>query len=142
MIVYASMYGSCEEAARIAADELKKNFKKPIIYQFTDMGQASASQLIGDAADSESTIIIAPTYENEVFPTIGCIINLMLRKIPPKPVLVISSYGWASAAKQISGIFSKAGFPVRGVIDFRGAVSETDAQKIRAGVRALIGNES
>ena len=143
LIVYASMYGSCEEAARIVADELRKNSKNPVVHQFTDVDQASVSWVIGDAADSESMIIISPTYENGVFPTIAHVIDLISRKIPPKPILVISSYGWApAAAKLISETLSRTGFEIVDMIDFRGAVSEVDAERIRAGVRKLIGEKS
>lgn len=143
LIIYASMYGSCEEAARIVADELRRNSKNLVVHRFVDVDQASVSWVISDAADSESIVIISPTYEGGVFPTIAHVVNLISRKSPPKPVLVISSHGWApAAAKLISEALSKAGFKVVDVIGFRGAVSGADAERIRAGARMLLGEKS
>ena len=64
LVIYASMYGSCEEAGNIVAEELEKRGKRVITYGFTDMKWTSINKIIGDAVDSESLIIIAPTYEN------------------------------------------------------------------------------
>ena len=54
-------------------------------------------------------------------------------------MLIISSYGWGSAAARIiSEILSNAGFRIVDAIDFRGAAGDEDLEKIREGVRKLV----
>ena len=139
LVVYASMYGAIKQAIDSIVEELNGLDKNPVIYDFTDRRRQSLTSIIGDAIDSEAIVIAAPTYEADAFPTIKYVATLIAEKIPPKPVLIASSYGWGSAAaKKISEILSRAGFKIAAVVDFRGTASEEDLEKIREGVRKLM----
>ena len=144
LVIYASMYGSCEEAGNIVAEELKKQGKRVITYGFTDVRWASINKIIGDAVDSESLIIIAPTYENAVFPTISHVADLIARKIPPnKPILVLSSHGWAGVAgKKLAERFRSANFSVIDVMEFKGKPDEDVKKRILESVSKLLSQSS
>jgi len=140
LVIYASMYGSCREAADMVIRELEKREKHPKVYGFTDVKQPPISELIGDAVDAESLVIITPTYESDVFPTTSYIADLISRKIPQnKPVLILSSYGWAGVAgKKLAERFKAAGFPVVGVVEFKGRPSGEAKKEILESLSKLL----
>ncbi len=140
LIISGSMYGLTEKAAEVALEEAYNLGCRVAYYRFNDLEHASLVDIIGDAIDSKAIIIAAPTYEAGVYPLVEQVVRLISKKIPPKPVLVISSYGWAGvAAKSISEVLSKAGFKILDAIEFQGSASEADLERIKTGVRGLIG---
>ncbi len=139
LVVSGSMYGLTEKAVSVAVEEAARLGCAIALHKFGQSESASISEIIGDAIDSKAIILAAPTYEAGVYPPIEYAVRLIARKIPPKPVLIISSYGWGSAAARIlSEILSSAGFRIVDAIDFRGAAGDEDLEKIREGVRKLV----
>ena len=138
LIISGSMYGSTEKAANTAFEEARRLDLKPVLYSLNELEHASPPEIIGDAINSRAIVIASPTYEMGIYPPIEYIIRLISRKIPPKPVLIISSYGWAGvAARRISEILSDAGFKIIKIIDFQGSAGDAELEEIRRGVRAL-----
>jgi flavorubredoxin len=139
LVVSGSMYGLMEKAARIAVEEVEKLGGRTASYWFNDLEQPSFSEIIGDAIDSRAIILAAPTYEAGVYPLIDYLVDLIVKKIPPKPVLILGSYGWAGAVtKRLSEKLAAAGFKIVETIEFKGSPSEGDAHRIRDGVRELL----
>ena len=66
--------------------------------------------------------------------------ELLSKKIKVnKPVLVVSNYGWGEVTgKRLSAKLSEAGFNVVDVVEFRGAVRDSDVAKLRESVSKLI----
>ena len=139
LVVSGSMYGSTEKAVKVAVEEAARLGCAIALHRFDQSESASISEIIGDAIDSRAIVLAAPTYEAGLYPPIEYVVRLIARKIPPKPALIISSYGWGSAAARIiSEILSSADFKIVDAIDFRGAAGEEDLEKIREGVRRLV----
>lgn len=139
LLISGSMYGLMEAAARTTIKEVERLGGRVVFYRFNDFEQPQFSDILGDAIDSKAIILATPTYEAGVYPPLDQLVDLISRKIPPKPVLVIVSYGWASvAAKKISEKLESSGFKLIEVIEFHGSAGEKNIQKIREGVKKLI----
>ena len=139
LVVSGSMYGLMEEAARIAVEEVERLRGRAAYYRFNDLEQPPFSEIIGDAIDSRAIILAAPTYEAGVYPLIDNLVDLIVKKIPPKPVLILGSYGWAgAAARRLSEKLAAAGFKIVEAIEFKGSPNEDDARRIRDSVRKLL----
>jgi len=139
LVVSGSMYGLMEEAARIVVEEVGRLRGRAAYYRFNDLEQPPFSEIIGDAIDSRAIILAAPTYEAGVYPLIDNLVDLIVKKIPPKPVLVLGSYGWAgAAARRLSEKLAAAGFKIVEAIEFKGSPNEDDARRIRDSVRKLL----
>ncbi len=139
-VIYASMYGASKFAASVAVEELKKRGKRPVVYGFTDQEQPSITSVLGDAFDSEAIILASPTYEADVFPTISYIADLIMKKVPQnKPVLILSSYGWAGVAgKKLAERFKEAGFEIVEVVEFRGRLRDEEKERILNAVEKFL----
>ena len=139
LVVSGSMYGLMEEAARIVVEEVERLRGRAAYYRFNDLEQPPFSEIIGDAIDSRAIILAAPTYEAGVYPLIDNLVDLIVKKIPPKPVLILGSYGWAgAAARRLSEKLAAAGFKIVEAIEFKGSPNEDDARRIRDSVRKLL----
>ncbi|MEM0329005.1 MAG: FprA family A-type flavoprotein [Nitrososphaerota archaeon] len=139
LIITGSMYRLLEAAAAIAANEVERLGGRAIFYRFNDSSQPPFSEILSDAMDSRAIIIAATTYEAGVYPPLEHLVDLISRKIPQKPVLVIGSYGWGpAAARKISEKLASAGFKIIDKIEFQGSASEEDIRRIREGVKMLL----
>jgi len=139
LVVSGSMYGLMERAARTAVEAVEGLGGRAVFYRFNDLEQPPFSEIIGNAIDSRAIILAAPTYEAGVYPLLDQLVDLIVKKIPPKPVLILGSYGWAgTVAKKLSEKLAAADFKIVETIEFRGSPSEEDARKIREGVRRLL----
>ncbi|MEM1654977.1 MAG: FprA family A-type flavoprotein, partial [Nitrososphaerota archaeon] len=139
LIITGSMYRLLEAAAAIAANEVERLGGRAIFYRFNDSSQPPFSEILSDAMDSRAIIIAATTYEAGVYPPLEHLVDLISRKIPQKPVLVIGSYGWGpAAARKISEKLASVGFKIIDKIEFQGSASEEDIRRIREGVKMLL----
>jgi len=139
LIVSGSMYGLMERAARTAVEAVEGLGGRAVFYRFNDLEQPPFSEIIGNAIDSRAIILATPTYEAGVYPLLDQLVDLIVKKIPPKPVLILGSYGWAGVVtKKLSEKLAGAGFNIIETVEFRGSPSEEDARKIKDGVRRLL----
>lgn len=140
-IVYNSMYGSVYEAISHAVRDLEKMNVKPIIFGFTDSEHPSIGDVLSEIVDSEALIIGVSVYENDLFPYISYLLELIARKIRVgKPILLISSYGWGRAASaKVSEKLAKTGFEIVGVVEFQGRPGIDDFRRISDGITRLLG---
>lgn len=140
VVIYGSMYGSIEKAVITAVEELRKRGMEPVLYKCTDSESLDVGEAISEIIDAEAIIIGAATYEGEVFPPMSFLLDILVKKIKiPKPVLVISSYGWGGVAgSKIVEKITRAGFDVVEKIEFRGKPKSEDLDKIVRGVDLLL----
>lgn len=139
LVVSGSMYGLTEAAVRIALEEVERLGGRAAFYRFNDLEHAPISEVIGDAIDSAALILASPTYEGGVYLPLSHLVDVLSRKIPPKPVLVLGSYGWGGvAAKRIAEKLSAAGFKVMEPVEFQGSADPSDLERIRERVRRLL----
>jgi len=139
VIIYSSMYGSVEAAVNEAVKELKRQQLTPVVFRFTDRERPPISDLISESLDAEAFVIGAATYENNIFPIMNYVIDLLCRKVSAeKNVLILSSYGWGGvAAKKMAETMTKAGFKVSDIVNFKGLPSVEDLKRIKKWVREL-----
>jgi len=138
LVVYASMYGLSRHAIEFAVERLRSMGKRPVIYEFSDKIQASLTDIVGDAIDCEAILLGAPTYEADIFPMMRLVAEVLSRKIPEKPVLIIGSYAWGGVAGvKLAEIFKSAGFKSVEVVEFRGKPGEVVLRRIQEAVDVL-----
>ena len=139
-VIYSSMYGAVEKAAKIAARELENRGITSKVYKITDQHQPPISEILSDAIDSQALVVGAATYEGETFPKIRWILELIAAKAASsKRVLVLSSYGWGGVAgTKIAKALGDTGFQVTGKVEFKGAPSPEEEAKIRKAVEDLL----
>jgi len=140
IIIYDSMYGQVAKGMSVAIDELRKSGIKPVIYRFSDVEHSDPGEAIPEIIDSQAMIIGASTYENDIFPYIRYVLDLIADKIKVgKPVLTMSSHGWGGiTASRISKRLGEAGFKEVDSIDYRGQPMDKDLERIRKGVSMLL----
>jgi flavorubredoxin len=139
-IVYDSMYGSVEKAIVHTIKRLEELGMKYIAFKFTDLQHSSISEILSEIADCKALIIGVSTYENDLFPYIDYLLDLMVKKIRiGKPILLISSYGWSRIASvKLREKLSETNFKIFESIEFQGQPSSTDLQKIDESITRLI----
>ncbi|MEM4461522.1 MAG: FprA family A-type flavoprotein [Candidatus Bathyarchaeia archaeon] len=139
-IVYNSMYGSVYEAISYAVGYLEKMGVKPIVFRFTDSEHPPIGDILSEIVDSDALIIGVSIYENDLFPYMSYLLELMARKIRVgKPILLISSYGWSRVASaKVSEKLAKTSFEMVGVVEFQGRPSIDDLRKIGDGITRLL----
>jgi len=139
-VVYDSMYGSVERGISAAIDELKKRGANPAVYRFVDVESADIGEAVPEIIDSQAMIIGASTYENDTFPCMRYMLDLIVDKIKVgKPVLTMASHGWGGiTASKIAKRLGEAGFKAVDSVDFRGQPTQVDIERIRKGVGLLL----
>ncbi len=139
VVIYGSMYGSVEKGVLAIIKALKEKGLSILTYRFTDKEYASASEVIGEAYDAAALVIGAPTYESSIFPAVKYMVELIVSKVPAKPIIIVSSYGWGGVAgKKLSEIFDKHGYEVIDIIEYRGQPNEGVREKITSAVEKLL----
>lgn len=139
-LIYNSMYGSVDKAISYATMELEKTGVKPVIFRFTDSERPAIGDILSEVIDSEALIIGVSVYENDLFPYISYLLELIARKIRVgKPILLISSYGWGGiASSKVSEKLAQTGFKIVEAIEFQGQPGIEDLEKIRGGITRLL----
>lgn len=138
-ILWSSMYGMTEKAVRFAEEILQK---ENMPYHILRVPYAATGEILSKAIRSAGLLIAAPTYENKMFPAMAAALDEMGRKkIAPKKVAFIGSYGWSGGAKkEMDEIWMAArlNWEVVGAYEFNGAPKPEDEQKIEEVVKALM----
>lgn len=130
-VIYSSMYGFMERVMSKLLNNLKKNGVNYFVAKFTDTNRDIISEIIGKVYASPAIILGISTYEMTIFPLMMYIIDLIIQKTPPKPVVIVSDYGWSSgAAKVVKEKLEKAGFDVVGVIEIKGMLTKEKEAEI------------
>lgn len=136
VVIYSSMYGFVEEAVNAAIKELSNRGYSVKTYEFTDTKHSSIADILPDIADAEALILATATYEANIFPLVNYLVDEMIEKTRyPKPVIIISSYGWGGiAARKLSEKLEKAGFKIVDKVEFHGKINETVKEAIKKSI--------
>ncbi|MDW8061597.1 MAG: FprA family A-type flavoprotein [Nitrososphaerota archaeon] len=139
-VIYNSMYGSVEKAIHHAIGELEKRGFKPVTFKFTDSERPAIGDILSEIIDSEALVIGVSVYENDLFPYVSYLLELMAKKIRVgKPILLISSYGWSKvASSKVSDKLARTYFKIVESIEFQGQPDMEDLEKISEGVIRLL----
>ncbi len=139
VVIYSSMYGFVEEAVNTAIKELRDRGYSVKTYRFTDTIHSSIADILSDIVDAEALILATATYEANVFPLVNYVVDEIIEKTKyPKPVIIISSYGWGGiAARKLSEKLEKAGFKIVNKVEFRGKIDEAAKEAIKESIRKI-----
>lgn len=140
VIIYGTMYRYMEKVMALITGELETKGYRSVIFKFTDERYDDISEAIGEAIDASAIIVGTGTYEADVFPYMKYVIELVGKKInASKPLLVVSSYGWASAAgKKANEILSSTNFNVVDSVDVQSSLTEDKVGHIKRGIDKLL----
>jgi len=127
-IVYASMYGDIERAAKRVAEILRSKNYSVSIYGFNDSDRALVSDVLSDAIDSSILVIGAATYEASVVPLMKYIAELICSKSSSgQKVVILTTYGWGGAAgKRLEGILKSCGMSIRYIVEKHGSINDDE----------------
>ncbi len=140
VIIYSSMYGFVDKAVLMAAKELDQKGYKTLIYKFTDTNYAPISDILGEVIDAQGIILGTGVYEADLFPYMRHFIDLLIEKADsPRPILILSSYGWGNVVrKKIEERFKGSKFKLIDIIDFQGLPDGEVEYRIREGVKNFL----
>ncbi len=108
-IVYASMYGNTEKAAKALEAEL---VKKGVRYAIHNLSTENVSFAYRDAFRYDTLAIGSPTYNTEIFPPVNSFITgLAGRGLKNRRFFAFGSYTWAGTSVKLLNEFAqKQGF--------------------------------
>ena len=106
VIAYGSMYGNTAQMAEKIARELAvQGVKNIIVY---NLSYADISNVIRDIFKYDTLIVGSPTYNGELFPEVGSLLQkISERCIPCRKFAYFGSYTWAGAAVRLLGEFAQ-----------------------------------
>lgn len=106
VIAYGSMYGNTAQMAEKIARELAvQGVKNIIVY---NLSYADISNVIRDVFKYDTLIVGSPTYNGELFPEVGSLLQkISERCIPCRKFAYFGSYTWAGAAVRLLGEFAQ-----------------------------------
>jgi len=140
IVAYSSMYGYVEKAVWVAVEELKRRGFHPEVFRFTDEHRDSVVDILGELPNCEAIIFATATYEAGVFPLMRQLIEEVVHKADyPKPVLLLSIFGWACmAGKQLKPVFESSSLQLVDAVGFKGLLRDEDSAHIIDGVDKLV----
>ncbi len=144
-VIYASMYGTIESIVKTLVCRLAEKGYETSVYGFTDSTRPPVSEVLVDAAASESLVVAAPTYEASLHPLVEHVLREVCWKTRGggRRAAVLSTYGWGGvAAKKAKEILESCGYRVVEAIQVNaigpGAVSRETVEEIVERVAASI----
>ena len=106
VIAYGSMYvNTAQMAEKIARELAVQGVKNIIVY---NLSYADISNVIRDIFKYDTLIVGSPTYNGELFPEVGSLLQkISERGIPSRKFAYFGSYTWAGAAVRLLGEFAQ-----------------------------------
>ena len=102
-MIYTSMYGFTDRVMNQINKYLVENKYFVTIHKFTDKDKPFISEILVDADTSKALVIGISNYEASIHPHMEHVLDILVKKIKaPKPVLVVTIYGWGDAAKTLA----------------------------------------
>ncbi len=134
LVVYDSMYGFIDKAISTIVNILKKNKFNVEIFKFGDKKRPKMSEIISEASDSSFIVLGISTYENDLFPLMKNVLDMLIKKVNREvPVLLISSYGWGPVVgAKVLEILKDSRFKIVDVLQFRGLPNEDFEEKVKS----------
>lgn len=95
-LLYATMYGNTETLMDSVAQGVSQTASSLEIF---DVSRIHTSYILASLWSKSGVIIGAPTYENELFPSMAHVLDIAIRKgVQHKKAAYFGSYGWAGGA--------------------------------------------
>ncbi len=141
VILYSSMYGNVEKMIMSIIRRLEEEDIELIVHKFTDKVHSNVSDVLGDVLDSDLVVLGASTYEGSINPILDNIVSMICSKFRglKKKFIIISSYGWASAAdKEIMRRLSEAGMEILRTFTYRGRPSRELIENVSNEVSKIV----
>ncbi|MEI6158008.1 MAG: flavodoxin domain-containing protein, partial [Atribacterota bacterium] len=95
-LLFATMYGNTEAMMEAVAQGISES---GVYLERFDVRKTHVSYILSSLWTKQGVMIGAPTYENELFPSMAYVLDIALRKgFQNKKAAYFGSYGWAGGA--------------------------------------------
>jgi flavorubredoxin len=119
LVLYASMYGFTREAASRLAKVLGEQGFEVVVYGFNDYERPLVSELVSEAMDARGLLVAAPAYENQIYPTIRYVLDIIAHKTGCPRVFFLHVYGWGSRVGDARSILGELKCSAIEAVDFK-----------------------
>ena len=138
-LIWGSMYGMTEKAAKRVEEVLKK---EGIAYNVHQVPQDSWGTILASVWKSSGIILGMPTYEFKMFPPMASVLEeLGKKKVQNRKVFRFGSYGWSGGAqKELDEINTRLGMNWEMIepVEFLGNAREDELNRIEEQVKVLV----
>ncbi len=138
-LLWGSMYGMTEIAVEFIKNYLES---KGVTTHILRMPYVSPGEVLSKVIRSAGVVLAAPTYENNLFPAAGAMLDeLAKKKVIDKKAVYIGSYGWSGGAfKEFKKINEerKMKWEILEGVAFEGRPIEEDLDKVKAALDLLV----
>ncbi len=138
-VIWGSMYGMTEAGVKHAIACLEK--EEDIKVNIHRVPQEPWGPILGSAWSSTGLVLAMPTYEYKMFPPMASALEEMgKKKVANRKVFRLGSYGWSGGAqRELDDINSrlKMNWDFIEPVEFKGAPTGEDLDKIEIGIKAL-----
>ncbi len=136
-MLLSSMYGNTKAMADQLVERAEAKGVKVHVVRIPDDG---FSVLLEKAWRSEALVVAAPTYERNMFPEAVYAMDLLARKgLKGRKSMHFGSSLWSGgAAAEYKGLAEKMGLEVVDAVDYRGAGTEADKERIIAAFDKIV----
>ncbi|MFX0103281.1 MAG: FprA family A-type flavoprotein [Candidatus Hodarchaeota archaeon] len=127
-VIWGSMYGNTETMMRAALRGIANEGVDVDVIRVPD---TDVSYVLASAWESAGLVIAMPTYEYNIFPPMGYVLDLFkLKHFWHKKVLRIGSFGWSGGAQKFfDEKTEKLKWDMIGPIEYQGSPTEEDLKK-------------
>jgi flavorubredoxin len=119
LVLYASMYGFTREAASRLAKVLEGQGFEVVVYGFNDYERPLVSELVSEAMDARGLLVAAPAYENQIYPTIRYVLDIIAHKTGCPRVFFLHVYGWGSRVVDARSMLGELKCSAIEAVDFK-----------------------
>jgi flavorubredoxin len=119
LVLYASMYGFTREAASRLAKVLGELGFEVVVYGFNDYERPLVSELVSEAMDARGLLVAAPAYENQIYPTIRYVLDIIAHKTGCPRVFFLHVYGWGSRVVDAKSMLGELKCSATEAVDFK-----------------------
>ena len=138
-VIWGSMYGMTETAAKHVTEVLKE---ENIKYHVHQVPEDSWGTILASVWTSTGVILAMPTYEYKMFPPMAAVLEeLGNKKVFGRKAFRLGSYGWSGGAqKELDEIMTRKRMNWEFIepVEFKGAAKEEDFKAITEQVKKLV----
>ncbi|MCI4462286.1 MAG: FprA family A-type flavoprotein [Thermogladius sp.] len=127
LVLYASMYGFTREAATRLAKAMGEQGFEVVVYGFSDYERPLVSEVVSEAMDARGLLVAAPAYENEIYPTIRYVLDIIAHKTGCPRIFFLHVYGWGSRVVDARSMLGELKCGAIEVVDFKPSAASTIA---------------
>lgn len=126
VIVYGTMYGNTEQMAEVIAEEVAAQGIKNVVMH--NVNKSPASYIISDIFKYRGLIIGAPTYSNQIYPTVDSLLSqILVRDMKGRYLGYFGSFCWSGAViRRMNEFATKSKFEIVGdPVEMKQAMRDT-----------------